>query len=55
MTNTITIHLTPGELLEAYHALKHQTRWNTTEQRDASQSAAAKLAEAYDTYAQNQP
>ena len=53
MTAPITIHLTPGELLEAYHA--HQTRWNTTEQRDASQSAAAKLAEAYATYTQNQP
>lgn len=47
MTDTITVHLTPGELLEAYHALKQQTRFTTTEQRANNESAAKKLKEAY--------
>lgn len=45
--DTITIHLTPGELLECYHALKLQTRFNTTEQRTNNESAVKKLTEAY--------
>lgn len=47
MTEIITIHLTRGELLEAYHALKQQTRFNTTEQRENAESAIQKLAKAF--------
>ena len=51
MTDTITVHLTPGELLEAYHALKQQTRFTTTEQRANNESAVKKLETAYGEYA----
>lgn len=47
MTDTITIHLTPGELLESVHALRSMTRFNNTEQRDNNQSAINKLVTAY--------
>lgn len=47
MTDTITVHLTPGELLECVHALRSMTRFNCTEQRDNNQSAINKLVTAY--------
>lgn len=46
-TNLITVHLTPGELLEAVHALRSMTRFNNTEQRDNNESAINKLVTAY--------
>ncbi len=48
MTDTITVHLTPGELLETVHALRSMTRFNNTEQRTNNESAIQKLKEAYD-------
>ena len=48
MTDTITINLTPGELLETVHALRSMTRFNNTEQRDNNESAQEKLKTAYD-------
>lgn len=47
MTNTITVHLTPGELLETIHALRSMLRFSTTEQRENNESAINKLATAY--------
>jgi hypothetical protein len=47
MTDTITVHFTPGELLEAVHGLRSMTRFNNTEQRDNNQSAINKLVTAY--------
>ena len=55
MSDTIPVHLTPGELIECYHALKHQTRFNTTEQRDNAESAVAKLNTAYEISTMKQP
>ena len=47
MTDLIPVHLTPGELLEAIHALRSMTRFNNTEQRDNNESAINKLVTAY--------
>jgi hypothetical protein len=55
MTDTITVHLTRGELLECFHALKQQTRFNTTEQRENAESAVQKLAKAFTQATMNQP
>jgi hypothetical protein len=48
MTDTITLELTPGEMVECYHALKQQTRFNTIEQRENAESAIHKLKQAYE-------
>lgn len=45
--DTITLELTPGELLECFHALRSMTRFNNTEQRDNNQSAIEKIKTAY--------
>lgn len=55
MTDTITVHLTRGELLEAYCALKQQTRFNSTEQRANAESAVQKIARAYTIATMKQP
>lgn len=49
------VHLTPGELLECCHALKQQTRFNTTEQRANAESAVHKLKTAYGISTIEQP
>lgn len=51
MTELITVHFTPGELLESVHALRSMTRFNNTEQRDNNQSAINKLVTAYNEQA----
>ena len=55
MTDTITVHLTRGELLEAYCALKQQTRFTTTEQRANAEAAIQKIAGAYTQATMKQP
>jgi hypothetical protein len=47
MTDTITVHLTPGELRACFNALISQTLFNTTEQRQDNESALIKINQAY--------
>ena len=40
---TMSISLTPEEIVECIHALKSMTRFNSTEQRDRNESALIEL------------